>query len=546
MSTKNYNPAFGDDYPNTGNFNDNAVPASAAFWFGLSEPIVRAISDSGYSNPTPIQEKSIPVVMAGRDLLAGAQTGTGKTAAFTLPILHKLSAAGRIKPANGRPRCLILTPTRELAAQIEDSIKTYGKYTPVKSTAVFGGISIVPQIRALTRPVDILVATPGRLLDHLRQKTVDLSKVEIFVLDEADRMLDMGFIRDIKKITALLPESRQSLFFSATLSEEIKDLSRGMMKDFSFIETARRNTVSELVEHSVHLIPQQFKSSLLSHLIKENKWKQVLVFTRTKHGADRLTKKLVSDGISAAAIHSGKSQSHRTAALSQFKNASVSILVATDIAARGLNITQLPHVVNFELPNSSKDYVHRIGRTGRAGCNGKAISLVGKEEYKFLREIEKLIKMEIPRISIEGFSQAQVQAEVIDNTQSRGHAHAHHAHGRKHANVSHAHIHAENMAIKESLSEDIKDFKPKGFSHKKKHERGGNSSGRRATNTRSDAQSDNHNRSHNHNPYKDKATGKATVTVTVTGAGAGKTKEPGKFAKPGKRRRNKKLYTFDK
>ncbi len=399
MSTNKKNYDLKEEYSISGNSRDKSAFAG----FNLAEPLMRAISDSGYTVPTPIQIKSIPVALTGRDLLAGAQTGTGKTAAFLLPILHNLLKNNPVKAGNGRPRCLVLTPTRELAVQIEESVKTYGKYTPIKSTVVFGGISIVPQIKSLKRNIDILVATPGRLLDHVRQKTVDLSGVEMFVLDEADRMLDMGFIRDIKKIIALFPKTRQSLFFSATLSEEVKTLSDTMMKNPALVETAERNTVSELVEHSVHLVPQQLKSYLLSHLIKKNQWKQVLVFTRTKHGADRLTKKLIAAGIPSAAIHSGKGQSNRTVALAQFKKGSIPVLVATDIAARGLNINQLPHVVNFELPNYSKDYVHRIGRTGRAGCNGNAVSLVGREEYKYLKDIERLIKIEIPRVPVDSF-----------------------------------------------------------------------------------------------------------------------------------------------
>ncbi len=369
----------------------------------LSEPLMRAVSDSGYSVPTPIQSKAIPIILSGRDLLAGAQTGTGKTAAFTLPILQLLAGRAAVNPKPGRPRCLIVAPTRELAAQVEESVRTYGKYLSVKSTAVFGGISIVPQIKALRRNVDILVATPGRLLDHVGQKTVDLSGVEIFVLDEADRMLDMGFILDIKKILALLPKHHQNLLFSATLSDEIKTLSDGLMHNPGLVEAAPRNTMSELVEHSVHLIPQRLKSHLLSHLIRHHKWKQVLVFTRTKHGANRLTDKLISDGIPSAAIHSGKSQPARTKALAQFKEGSLPVLVATDIAARGLNINHLPHVVNFELPNAPKDYVHRIGRTGRAGNIGVAISLVDKEEFKYLKDIERLIKLEIPKVAFNSF-----------------------------------------------------------------------------------------------------------------------------------------------
>jgi len=369
----------------------------------LAQPLMRAIADAGYTTPTPVQAQAIPLVLAGGDLLAGAQTGTGKTAGFTLPILHLLSAKPAANPRPGRPRCLILVPTRELAAQVEESVRTYGKYLPLKSMVMFGGVNINPQIKALRGQMDILVATPGRLLDHVGQKTLDLSGVEILVLDEADRMLDMGFIRDIKKILALLPKHRQNLLFSATFSDEIKALSDGLLHNPGYVEVARRNSTVELITQSVHLVPQRLKSHLLSHLIKHHDWKQVLVFTRTKHGANRLTEKLIADGIPAAAIHGNKSQPARTKALAQFKDGSLPVLVATDIAARGLDIDQLPHVVNFELPNVPEDYVHRIGRTGRAGSSGAAISLVDKEELQFLRDIERLIKREIPVVEIDSF-----------------------------------------------------------------------------------------------------------------------------------------------
>lgn len=373
---------------------------------GLSEPILRAISDAGYTSPTPIQANAIPLVLTGGDLLAGAQTGTGKTAGFTLPILHLLSQKPLAEVAKSRPRCLMLTPTRELAAQIEESVKTYGKYLPLTSTVIFGGVNANPQIARLKKPLDILVATPGRLLDHANQKNVDLSGIEILVLDEADRMLDMGFIRDIKKILAMLPKQRQNLLFSATFSEEIKTLADGLLHNPGFVEVARRNTASELVEQTVHMVPQAHKRDLVSHLIKHHDWKQVLVFTRTKHGANRLAEKLIKDDIQAAAIHGNKSQGARTKALAQFKDGSMRVLVATDIAARGLDIDQLPQVVNFELPNVPEDYVHRIGRTGRAGSSGAAVSLVDREEIKLLKDIEKLIKREIPRVSVEGFTPA--------------------------------------------------------------------------------------------------------------------------------------------
>jgi len=363
---------------------------------------MRAINDAGYTTPTPIQSKAIPQVLSGGDLLAGAQTGTGKTAGFTLPLLHLLHNAAKTNKA-GQPRCLILTPTRELAAQVEESVKTYGKYLSLTSMVMFGGVNINPQISRLRKPLDILVATPGRLLDHVGQKTVDLSAIEILVLDEADRMLDMGFIRDIKKILALLPKQRQNLLFSATFSDEIKELADGLLNNPGFVEVARRNTASELVEQTVHLVNQSHKRDLMSHLIKHHDWKQVLVFTRTKHGANRLAEKLVKDGIEAAAIHGNKSQGARTKALAQFKDGSMRVLVATDIAARGLDIDQLPQVVNFELPNVPEDYVHRIGRTGRAGSTGAAVSLVDHEEVKLLKGIERLIKREIPRVEVEGF-----------------------------------------------------------------------------------------------------------------------------------------------
>ena len=369
---------------------------------GLAQPLMRAIEDAGYTKPTPVQAQAIPQVLKGGDLLAGAQTGTGKTAGFTLPILQLLSDKPvTLKP--GRPRVLVLVPTRELAAQVEESVKTYGKYLKHSSMVMFGGVGINPQIDRLRKPLDILVATPGRLLDHVGQKTLDLSGVEILVLDEADRMLDMGFIRDIKKILAILPVKRQNLLFSATFSDEIKALADGLLNNPGFVEVARRNTASEMVEQTVHLVHQSHKRDLMSHLIKANDWKQVLVFTRTKHGANRLAEKLVKDGIPAMAIHGNKSQSARTKALAEFKAGTIPVLVATDIAARGLDIDQLPQVVNFELPNVPEDYVHRIGRTGRAGASGAAVSLVDQEEAKLLKDIERLIKREIPRVAVEGF-----------------------------------------------------------------------------------------------------------------------------------------------
>ena len=411
---------------------------------GLAEPILRAIIDAGYTTPTPIQVKAIPVVLSGGDLLAGAQTGTGKTAGFTLPILHILTQKPLADKNAGRPRCLILSPTRELAAQIEESVQTYGKYLPLTSTVIFGGVNANPQIARLKKPLDILVATPGRLLDHANEKHVDLSSVEILVLDEADRMLDMGFIRDIKKILAMLPKQRQNLLFSATFSDEIKALADGLLHNPGFVEVARRNTASELVEQTVHMVAAAHKRELMSFLIKQNNWQQVLIFTRTKHGANRLAEKLVRDGIVAAAIHGNKSQGARTKALAGFKEGEVRVLVATDIAARGLDIDQLPQVVNFELPNVPEDYVHRIGRTGRAGSSGAAVSLVDREELKLLKDIEKLIKREIPKVPVEGFVPSnKPEPEPLRSTQPhgrppRGHGQGPQQHQAKNADGAHA------------------------------------------------------------------------------------------------------------
>ncbi|MET0855925.1 MAG: DEAD/DEAH box helicase, partial [Telluria sp.] len=347
---------------------------------GLSDAIVRAVTEHGYTVPTPIQTQAIPAVLAGGDLLAGAQTGTGKTAGFTLPILNRLStdkigAALTSKTSTRAVRALILTPTRELAAQVEESVRTYGKYTHLNSTVIFGGVGINPQIKQLKHGVDILVATPGRLLDHMEQRTVDLSKVEILILDEADRMLDMGFIRDIKKVLAVLPPKRQNLLFSATFSEEIKALADGLLNKPAMIEVARRNSTVEVIQQKIHPVDRDKKHQMLAHLIKTNNWTQVLVFMRTKHGANKLVEQLNGDGIGAMAIHGNKSQSARTKALSEFKDGALQVLVATDIAARGIDIDQLPHVVNYDLPNIPEDYVHRIGRTGRAGATGEAVSL---------------------------------------------------------------------------------------------------------------------------------------------------------------------------
>jgi ATP-dependent RNA helicase RhlE len=371
---------------------------------GLSEPLLRAVNELGYTVPTPIQTQAIPAVLNGGDLLAGAQTGTGKTAGFTLPILQRLSEAPAPVAGARRPvRALILTPTRELAAQVEESVRGYGKYLKLKSTVMFGGVGINPQIDALRRGVDIVVATPGRLLDHMQQKTIDLSKLEILVLDEADRMLDMGFIHDIKRVLAKLPPKRQNLLFSATFSDEIKTLADNLLDRPALIEVARRNSTVEAIAQKIYPVDRDKKRELLTHLIRQHNWFQVLVFTRTKHGANRLAEQLAKDGISALAIHGNKSQSARTRALAEFKDNTLQVLVATDIAARGIDIDQLPHVVNFDLPNVPEDYVHRIGRTGRAGATGEALSLVCVDEHQLLKDIERLIKRPIPQEVIVGF-----------------------------------------------------------------------------------------------------------------------------------------------
>ncbi|HMN45854.1 MAG TPA: DEAD/DEAH box helicase [Povalibacter sp.] len=368
---------------------------------GLMPELVRALSDRGYAQPTPVQSRVIPEILAGRDILAGSQTGTGKTAGFTLPLLQRLQAQQNPSRA---PRAVVLVPTRELAAQVADSIKSYGKYLQLRTITIFGGVSINPQIDALRRGVDILVATPGRLLDHAQQGNVDLRSVEILVLDEADRMLDMGFIADIRRVIKLLPQQRQNLLFSATYSDDIRRLAQGLLKQPVEIEVARRNAAIETVEQGAYMIQKDRKRALLSHLIRQGDWNQVLVFTRTKHGANRLTKQLQDDGIEAAAIHGNKSQSARTKALADFKGFNIRALVATEVAARGLDIKELPHVVNYELPNVPEDYVHRIGRTGRAGATGVALSLVAPDETGLLKDIERVIgkrvsQLPIPQIS---------------------------------------------------------------------------------------------------------------------------------------------------
>ncbi len=368
---------------------------------GLAPEILRAIADQGYETPTPIQAQAIPKVLAGHDLMACAQTGTGKTAGFTLPILNRLAGSKTTGPR--KIRVLILTPTRELAAQVEESVRTYGAHLPFRSLVIFGGVGINPQITALKKGVDILVATPGRLLDHAQQRTVDLSGIDVLVLDEADRMLDMGFIHDIRKVLALLPKKRQNLLFSATFSDEIRTLAGSFLVDPEYVESERRNTASELVTQYVYKVDRERKRDLLVDLIKEKGWYQVLVFTRTKWGANGLAEKLLKSGIEADAIHGNKSQNARTRALANFKTGKLHVLVATDIAARGIDIDELPHVVNYELPNVPEDYVHRIGRTGRAGSEGSAISLVCVDEHKLLKDIERLIKKPIDVVAHPGY-----------------------------------------------------------------------------------------------------------------------------------------------
>ncbi|EPR74935.1 ATP-dependent RNA helicase RhlE [Winogradskyella psychrotolerans RS-3] len=368
---------------------------------GLSEPLLKAIQKKGYEIPSPIQAKAIPPVLEGKDVLASAQTGTGKTAGFTLPLLHLLSNGPEQRH---RPiRALILTPTRELAAQVYANVKEYSEFLNIRSTVIFGGVNQKPQVNKLSQGVDVLVATPGRLIDLENQGVLSLNKVEIFVLDEADRMLDMGFLRDIERVMKLMPAKRQNLMFSATFSKDIKKLAYSILNNPIQVEATPENTAVEVIQQKVYRVAKGKKTELIIKLITEGNWKQVLVFNRTKHGANKLCKNMISAGITAAAIHGNKSQGARTKALAGFKNGSVRVLVATDIAARGLDIPLLPHVINFELPNISEDYVHRIGRTGRAGASGEAISLVSADETTFLRDIEKLIDMKIEVEILEGF-----------------------------------------------------------------------------------------------------------------------------------------------
>ena len=380
---------------------------------GLQPSILKAIEEQGYQTPSPIQEKAIPAVLNNQDVMAAAQTGTGKTAGFTLPILHKLSKGKNAGP--NQVRTLVLTPTRELAIQVSESVQTYGKHLPLRSAVVYGGVKINPQMMKLRKGIDILVATPGRLLDLYSQNAVKFDKLEILVLDEADRMLDMGFIRDIKKIIALLPKQRQNLLFSATFSDEIRALAKGLVNNPVEVSVSPANTTVESIEQWVFPVDKKKKPQLLSYLIGSNNWQQVLVFTRTKHGANRLTKHLEADGIKALAIHGNKSQGARVKALTSFKENRIQVLVATDIAARGIDIDQLPHVVNFDLPNVAEDYVHRIGRTGRAGRGGEAFSLVSADEFKQLIGIERLIRKVIERKLIDGFEPSHdVPASKVD------------------------------------------------------------------------------------------------------------------------------------
>jgi len=384
---------------------------------GLSAELLRAVEKQGYTEATPIQRDAIPHILEGRDILASAQTGTGKTAGFTLPMLQRLSPFNKGKR---RIRALILVPTRELAAQVNESVGLYGCNLPVKSMQIYGGVSIRPQISRLREGVDIVVATPGRLLDHVQQKTIDLSAVEILVLDEADRMLDMGFIRDIRKVIKLIPRERQNLLFSATFSKEIRSLASSLLQNPVEIEVAPRNSTVEKVSQLVYPVDKARKRELLSQLIGKGNWRQVLVFTRTKHGANRLAEQLNTDGIKSAAIHGNKSQGARTRALSDFKASNVRVLVATDIAARGLDIDKLPHVVNYELPHVPEDYVHRIGRTARAGLDGHAVSLVCVDEQKLLRDIEQLLKRDINKEIMTGFDpDPRIKAEPINKGRSQ-------------------------------------------------------------------------------------------------------------------------------
>ena len=387
---------------------------------GLSAELLRAVEKQGYSQATPIQQQAIPLVLQGKDLLAGAQTGTGKTAGFTLPVLQQLQDK---YPAGQKsyPKVLVLTPTRELAAQVHESVRDYGCHLPFRSAVIFGGVSINPQKQKLIKGVDIVVATPGRLLDHVQQRSIDLSRIEILVLDEADRMLDMGFIHDIRKVLKIIPKQRQTLLFSATFSNDIKTLAAEFLQQPAQIQVTPENTATELVSQTVYPVDKKRKRELLAEKIGQENWQQVLIFTRTKHSANKLAEQLGKDGITAAAIHGNKSQGARTRALSDFKAGAIRALVATDIAARGIDIDKLPHVVNFELPNVPEDYIHRIGRTARAGQQGSAISLVCVDELKLLKDIEKLLGKPIEKVYAPGYDvDPSIKAEVIQNGSNRG------------------------------------------------------------------------------------------------------------------------------
>ena len=385
---------------------------------GLSQAIVKSVAEKGYTKPSPIQEKAIPHILEGKDLLASAQTGTGKTAGFTLPVLQHLAET---KHPKYRPlRALVLTPTRELAAQVHDNVREYSKYVNIKSCVVFGGVNAKPQIATLRAGVDILVATPGRLLDLHDRKAVSFKRIEVLILDEADRMLDMGFVRDINKLISFMPAKRQNLLFSATFSNDIKKLAAGILKNPVSVEAEPQNSTAKKVTHKVYKVDKKKKTEFTIKLIKDGNWNQVLIFTRTKHGANKLTEKLIKAGVSAAAIHGNKSQGARTKALRNFKDGTIKILVATDIAARGLDIPLLPHVINFELPNVPEDYVHRIGRTGRAGAAGEAISLVCSEETEYQSEIEKLLKEKLKSTVVEGFEPTDTAAPKRAASQSKG------------------------------------------------------------------------------------------------------------------------------
>jgi len=396
---------------------------------GLTDALLKAVHKKGYNEPSTIQEKAIPLILEGKDVLASAQTGTGKTAGFTLPMLQILAEQSKWKR---RPlRALVLTPTRELAAQVYSNITEYGEYLDIRSTVIFGGVNQKPQIRTLRNGVDILVATPGRLLDLHNQKALSLARIEILVLDEADRMLDMGFLRDIKRILALMPVKRQNLLFSATFSKDIKKLASGILNHPVMVEATPEFTTAEKVDQKVYRVDKAKKTTLVIQLISEGNWEQVLVFTRTKHGANKLCKKMIAAGITAAAIHGNKSQTARTKALAGFKKGEVRVLVATDIAARGLDIPLLPHVINFELPNVPEDYVHRIGRTGRAGASGEAISLVSQEEKDFLRDIEKLIDLRLPGEIVKGFEPNTSPVKENENPKKPFHKHSKRKDGKK-------------------------------------------------------------------------------------------------------------------